>query len=119
MKMLYLQCGGPTAELFEASYNNRSNKSNELIVGAGENGYTENASYGWFQEEDNYGIYGKTMSNKIYFLASPYGFKNSIMIAGSSGRFGGWNIESDSYNIRPIVCIPTLVFNSKYTLVEE
>lgn len=41
MMMLYLPSGSPTAELFAASYNNRSNKSNIIELELGTHGYTK------------------------------------------------------------------------------
>ena len=49
MKMQYLQYGSPTAELFAASYNNRSNKSNTIELIAGEIGYYNNTKEGFIE----------------------------------------------------------------------
>lgn len=72
MMMLYLPSGSPTAELFAASYNNRSNKSNtntiklELLTC----GYTHNTGSGCLSVNDNHGIYNKSTSS-YWWLASP------------------------------------------------
>ena len=125
MMMLYLPSGSPTAELFAASYNNRSNKSNTITLELGTYGYTDNiGSRSWLSVNDNHGIYNKsTLSH--WWLASPeYG--NSAYELYVNGRFGYFNsnfVDRNSFAVRPLVCIPTSVFNSKYatdtTLVNQ
>lgn len=106
--------GSPTAELFAASYNNRSNKSNPITLGLETYGYTENTGKDWLSVDDNYGIYNKSTTS-FWWLASPYGNSsgNELDVDGDDGYFNGGN----SHAVRPIVCIPTSVFNSKYTLI--
>ena len=125
MMMLYLPSGSPTAELFAASYNNRSNKSKTITLGLGTYGYTKNTSDGWLSVNDNHGIYNKSRSSD-WWLASPGDFNSSngeLRVGSYFGVFGGGYVENDSYAVRPLVCIPTSVFNSKYatstTLVDE
>lgn len=124
MMMLYLPSGSPTAELFSASYNNRSNKSNIIELELGNYGYAENTSSNWLKPEDNHGIYNKSTSS-YWWLASPRYIKSGIglYVVGNVGRFNGCNVGYDSYAVRPLVCIPTSVFNSKYatdtTLVNQ
>ena len=124
MMMLYLPSGSPTAELFAASYNNRSNKSKTITLGLGTYGYTENTYNGWLSVNDNHGIYNKSTSS-FWWLASPFGFSSAggLYVIGSGGFFGFGNVGSGSFAVRPLVCIPTSVFNSKYatstTLVDE
>lgn len=123
MMMLYLPSGSPTAELFAASYNNRSNKSNIITLGLGTYGYTQNTDNGWLSVNDNHGIYNKSTSS-YWWLASPYYDGGSeLTVSGRYGYFNYANVDSVSIAVRPLVCIPTSVFNSKYatstTLVDE
>lgn len=128
MMMLYLPSGSPTAELFAASYNNRSNKSNTntITLGLGTSGYKENTSSGWLSVNDNHGIYNKSTSS-YWWLASPYNHIGSstfgLRVNGNNGYFSDNRVDYNSNAVRPLVCIPTSVFNSKYatstTLVDE
>ena len=126
MMMLYLPSGSPTAELFAASYNNRSNKSNTITLELGTSGYTGNTGSGWLPDNDNHGIYNKSTSSN-WWLASPSntasGSTGEWGVRGSSGDFISGGAHSNSFAVRPLVCIPTSVFNSKYatstTLVDE
>ena len=123
MMMLYLPSGGPTAELFAASYNNRSNKSNTITLGLETYGYTENTDSGWLSVNDNHGIYNKSTSS-YWWLASPSaGSGGELGVGGRYGYFNNYDVYANSFAVRPLVCIPTSVFNSKYatstTLVDE
>lgn len=124
MMMLYLPSGSPTAELFAASYNNRSNKSNTITLGLGTYGYTKNAGNGWLSVNDNHGIYNKSTSSN-WWLASPSNNSSAreLYVNGSLGYFNDNIVDYSSSAVRPLVCIPTSVFNSKYvtstTLVDE
>lgn len=126
MMMLYLPSGSPTAELFAASYNNRSNKSKTITLELGTSGYTENTGSDWLSVNDNHGIYNKSTSS-YWWLASPYGLSSNstyeLNVFGSNGYFSHGNVDYNSHAVRPLVCIPTSVFNSKYatstTLVDE
>lgn len=129
MMMLYLPSGSPTAELFAASYNNRSNKSNIIELELETNGYTANTRRNWLKPEDNHGIYNKSTSS-YWLLASPYGNigNSELSVNGLDGYVGTSYVGdiydvNDSYAVRPLVCIPTSVFNSKYatdtTLVNQ
>lgn len=117
-----MQYGSPTAELFVASYNNRSNKLHTIELGLDQFGYTENTESGWLSTEDNYEIYNKsTLSD--WWLASPINGGSSgnegWLVDGSYGYFDyGWRSDL-SYAVRPIVCIPTSVFDSSYTLEDK
>lgn len=125
MIMQYLPSGSPTAELFAASYNNRSNKSNTITLGLGTFGYTQNTTNGWLSVNDNHGIYNKSTSSKWWWLASPsdYWSYSEVNVYSGGGYFGGGRVDDTSLAVRPLVCIPTSVFNSKYatstTLVDE
>lgn len=124
MMMLYLPSGSPTAELFAASYNNRSNKSNIIELEPGTKGYTGNTSSNWLKTEDNHGIYNKSTSS-YWWLASPSngGSTIELHVNGGNGYFDNNYVDNGSEAVRPLVCIPTSVFNSKYaastTLVDE
>lgn len=125
MMMLYLPSGSPTAELFAASYNNRSNKSKTITLKLGISGYTGNTGSGWLSVNDNHGIYNKSTSS-TWWLASPDNNHSStceLYVYGDGGYFGNHNVDCNSHAVRPLVCIPTSVFNSKYatntTLVDE
>ena len=124
MMMLYLPSGSPTAELFAASYNNRSNKSNIIELELGTYGYAEHTSSDWLKPEDNHGIYNKSTSS-YWWLASPNSSSsgNGLIVSGRRGYFGNDDVGSNSFAVRPLVCIPTSVFNSKYatdtTLVNQ
>ena len=126
MMMLYLPSGSPTAELFAASYNNRSNKSNTntIKLELGTYGYTENTGNDWLSVNDNHGIYNKSTSSN-WWLASPSSnySASELGVSGFSGFFSTSNVDDSSLAVRPLVCIPTSVFNSKYatstTLVDE
>lgn len=122
--MLYLPSGSPTAELFAASYNNRSNKSNIIELEPGTKGYTGNTSSNWLKTEDNHGIYNKSTSS-YWWLASPSngGSTIELHVNGGNGYFDNNYVDNGSEAVRPLVCIPTSVFNSKYatdtTLVNQ
>ena len=124
MMMLYLPSGSPTAELFAASYNNRSNKSKTITLELGTYGYTNNTGNGWLSVNDNHGIYNKSTSS-YWWLASPGNNDSTyeLIVDGDSGYFHYRYVDNYSGAVRPIVCIPTSVFNSKYatstTLVDE
>lgn len=127
MMMLYLPSGSPTAELFAVSYNNRSNKSNTIELGLGTYGYTDNTDSNWLKTTDNHEIYKKSTSS-FWWLASPSddGSGYELIVGGDafgSNSVGRFAPEIDSVAVRPVVCIPTSVFNSKYatdtTLVNQ
>lgn len=120
--MLYLPSGSPTAELFAASYNNRS--QNTITLELGTYGYKQNTGRGWLSVNDNHGIYNKSTSS-YWWLASPDNnhSDDELCVDGYSGYFSSGYVVSISLAVRPLVCIPTSVFNSKYatstTLVDE
>lgn len=122
MMMPCLPSGSPTAELFAASYNNRSNKSKTIELGLGTYGYTENTnrhSDDWFKPEDNHGIYN---NGSHWWLASPYFYRDGDeLIVSYGGDFSYSEVASSLVAVRPLVCIPTSVFDSKYatSLVNE
>ncbi len=111
--------GSPTVELFAASYNN-TGKAYTIEPGLGTYGYTENTGSGWLSVDDNHGIYNKSTSS-IWWLASPNGgrINRGLMVNGNSGYISYNYVYSSSYAVRPLVCIPTSVFNSVYTLEDN
>ena len=120
--------GSPTLELFAASYNYRSNKTENIInpIFTSENfGYTHNTSKGWLDSKDNHEIYNKsTLTN--WWIASPShgnygGFILGLIINGNDGYITSFGVNTISIAVRPIVCIPTSVFDDKYadSLVDE
>ena len=120
--MLYLPSGSPTGELFAESYNN-TGKSYTISLGIRNNGFAENTRDGWLSVNDNHGIYNKSTSSN-WWLASPGGSSyNELYVNGSGGYIRSWSADYESRSIRPLVCIPTSVFNSKYatdtTLVDQ
>lgn len=121
MVMLYLPSGTPTAELFAASYNN-TGKSNTITLELGTYGYTENTSNNWLRPEDNHGIYNKDSSIN-WWLASPNDGSSVGLFVNGNGYFGSSGVDYYSGAVRPLVCIPTSIFNNKYatdtTLVNQ
>ena len=107
--------GSPTAELFAASYNNRSNKSNIIEVNKGTYGYKQNTSSNWLSKSDNKGIYNKDGSSN-WWLASPrdYTSYSGLYVNGGSSCFNDSTVRSYSYACRPTVCILTSIFDSDY-----
>lgn len=104
--------GAPTIELFMASYNS-TGKDNTLEISiTSEGGYYYNSRYNWFKEEDNHGIYRQALSD-TWWVASPFNYAQEIVVDKGNGNFSHV-YAGDSGNIRPIVCIPTSVFQSKY-----
>ena len=116
--------GSPTVELYVKSFNATasSNEANEITLGVGTHGYTENTTGGQLQTTYNNGIYNKSESTD-WWLASPYyGYSYCVLdVNGSYGGFSNGYVNSYSDAVRPLVCIPTSVFNSKYlsSLVNE
>lgn len=78
---------------------------------------------GWLSVNDNHGIYNKSTSS-VWWLASPSDYSNlELNVNGYFGYFNNYSVDRASDAVRPLVCIPTSVFNSKYatstTLVDE
>lgn len=116
--------GSPTIELFVKSFNATAskNKANQIILGVGTSGYTESENQ--LETSYNMGIYNEETSS--FWLSSPendFDFditKNCrLMYVSMYGYFSSYYANRDKYAVRPIVCIPTTVFNDKYTLVDE
>lgn len=113
--------GSPSVELFAASYNNRSNKNKQITVDIGEDGYNI-SSTGWLQNNENNGVYHKSPPAEIW-LASPHMY--NMGLCGQRNAFGvyfdfsGIDVTINSLYIRPIVCIPSDIFNEKYGTSEN
>ena len=113
----------PTMELYVNSFNATAstNGTSSIRLNVTGNGYyvvnnpTLETSYNW-------GIYNKDTASS-WWIASPnwINANNVFTVEMASKMFGGNTAVSNSYAIRPIVCIPTSVFNSKYlsSLVDE
>ena len=111
--------GSPTVELYAASFDAAADaaKKNDppeertkirAGLGVGTYGYTEGTS-NELQQSYNHGIYNKSGSSN-WWLASPYGDDNYNELCVSGSRFG----DDYSYAVRPIVCIQTSIFKTKY-----
>ncbi len=112
--------GSPTAELFAASYN-ATGKSFKIELDLGQYGYMNNMFAEYLSVNANHGIYNKD-SKLSWWIASPEGNQNYFaMVVQGEGRFGNDYVNNGyvSNAVRPIVCIPTSIFNSKYTLDSE
>ncbi len=116
----------PTIELFAASYNS-TGKSNTIVLDSSSYGYTYNIAANWLNVSDNYGIYNKEQSSSSsWWLASPGDGWNPYSGGGNHGIIVyGYNSFTQTVElvgglyVRPLVCIPTSKFNSKYTLIDE
>lgn len=112
--------GSPTVELFAASYNS-TGKENTIELGLGKYGYTHNVESGWLNSENNGSIYSKNGAAYDWWLASPCGlYYGDDMLAVSDDTITE-PMAGNYLTIRPLVCIQTSVFNSKYldTMVNE
>ena len=114
--------GGPTIELYVASFNATASESEAITItlGVGEYGYTRNNIENGQLHTKNHGIYN--IEDSIVLIASPSGVSGAteLSVNGNIGNFSNIPITL-SCKVRPIVCIPTSVFNSKYlsSLVDE
>lgn len=115
--------GSPTVELYTKSFNATANTNNvdEITLRVSNTGYVESTISGQIKTEYNNGIYNK--SNSLNFwIASPSAAAGlfELVMRGDNESLVS-NFQSDSAAIRPIVCIPTSVFNEKYlsSLVNE
>ena len=115
--------GSPTIELYVASFNATAsaNSANQITLGVGTYGYTNNSTYGYLKTSYNYGIYHNDTAT--YWLASPDGLVETsdncdygATILWSPNYIGRTDVVSSSRGVRPIVCIQTSLFYEKYTL---
>ena len=106
--------GSPTVELYVASFNATAseNEATTITLGVGTYGYTEDVESNQLKTSYKYGIY----NNGDYWLASPYYDEDNKELGVSRyGFFTHYN-GNFPYDVRPIVCIQTSVFNTNYTL---
>ena len=114
--------GSPTVELYAASFNATAsmNEATAITLQVGTYGYRSNTtSEQQLQTSYNHGIYNKGNS---WWIASPGNDNTDCEITVNGvGYFVSTIPNIGSRAIRPIVCIPTSVFNSKYlsSLVDE
>lgn len=116
--------GSPTLELFVASYNS-SNKLFTILLDSYGSGYKSDQidkngqifNEQIFSSDDNYGIYYHPDAQCVW-LGAPGGGDVERMALVGSGRVDYSSIW-DFRSVRPVVCISTSVFNSKYTLANE
>lgn len=119
MMMLNLPSGSPTAELFVASYNN-TRKSKTITLEPGDYGYMTTDDAAGLNIEDNHGIYNANSTD--WWLSSPgnhaYDPAGLLFACVSNTQYPGYvatgYADYHSFAVRPIVCIPTTSFNSKY-----
>ena len=109
--------GSPTVELFVKSFNATAstNGANTITLGVGTYGYTEDTTSNQLKTTYNNGIYNKSTSSN-WWLSSPYGATSGVEfnVYASNGFFNGNVVNVSSYAVRPLVCIPTSVFNNEY-----
>ena len=119
--------GSPTVELFVKSFNATANSNGakeinlKIEKGVGVYGYTEDTTSGQLQTSYNNGIYN---NGDIWWLSSPYDNMTmcEFVVNYNYEQFSDYGlVDSYSYYVRPVVCIPTSVFDSKYlsSLVNE
>lgn len=113
--------GSPTLELWTASRNTKYSSQVELSMGT--KGYSYNYSRyagSMVGTSTAHGIYMRDTTNS-YFIASPSGRASSDHLYYLNGLSSSFYDNSDNSFARPVVCIPTSVFNSKYesSLVDE
>lgn len=107
----------PTLDLYAASYN-ATGQGHTITLGNGSYGYTNNSIGGWLKTDANHGIYNKAIST-YWWIASPsqtYGGDecdcSCFVVNGDVSVLSGTTMAA--YKVRPVVCIPTSVFNSNY-----
>ena len=109
----------PTAELYVASFNATAptNGATEITLGVVDYGYTEDTEYDQLSTSYNNGIYNYDGSSD-WWLASPSNLDDGfeLHVYGRSGYLNGDGVISNSRAVRPIVCIPTSIFQTAYTL---
>ena len=105
--------GGPTIELFTASYN-ATHTNHQITLGIDTYGYTENTGSNWFSTSENHGIY-RLKSNGVWWLASPHSnYASGVRyVFDNNGNLGSYD-ASDTDSARPVVCLQKSNFT--YTL---
>lgn len=110
--------GSPTLELYMASYRAVNTDAENLE-------YTTRA-YGYELSNTRY-IIDNTKCNGIYggddysfWLASPYvAYPSMICVSNGHYVMDGGGYWGEQAGVKPVVCIPTTVFNSEYTLEND
>ena len=103
--------GGPTIELFAASYNATHQGVHQISLSIKDYGYTENTNDGWFLESENGGIYRLKTRNsnngEYLWIASPGDYTNYVLrhTYDGQGHMKWYGRVEDSYLARPVVCI--------------
>ena len=111
----------PTVELYVASFNatapTQEPPATEIEIDVGTNGYIKNLISGQLSTSYNNGIYNYSTSSS-WWLASPDNFNAyyGFSVYGRNGYFSNDHIASASEAVRPVVCIPTSIFQTAYTL---
>lgn len=109
--------GSPTIELYVASFNATSdlNSASKITLEVDNYGYKSDTSSNQLKMNYNYGIYNNNSSD--WWIASPVANSGGYgLLISNQGFFSTATITFYSSGVRPIVCIPTSVFNEKYTL---
>ena len=115
----------PTIELFVASFNAKRNNLTVPEPKSDGTGYTNSWKSNFILPSNfRHEIYRKGSSN--WWLASP-GSDGSVYcfeVYGSYGYIDSANVAQANLPVRPVVCIPTSVFNAAvdaetYTLTDE
>lgn len=113
--------GSPTVELYIKSFNATAsaNGANQIQLDIENDGYKNTTTRGQLKESYNNKIYNNSTN---YWIASPNRIGTSqVAVYASIGYFNRPMVYETSNSVRPIVCIPTSVFNDKYSssLVNE
>ena len=98
--------GGPTIELFAASYN-ATHTNHQILLEIGTYGYSNNTHTDYLLASDNNGIYRlKSSGLEFWWLASPNDayFDYMCRVNDGDGWIGSHN-GFNSYPVRPVVCI--------------
>ena len=113
----------PTLELYSKSFNATAsaNETKEIRLTVSGKGYYE-TSHSTLETSYNFGIYNKDTASS-WWIASPsfLNGNNAFTVEKVNKYFGSNTVISNSYAIRPVVCLATSVFNNKYSssLVNE
>lgn len=109
--------GSPTLELLVKSYNSKSEGKSTIELTGGNIGYFVTQSFlQKLNPSDRNGIYNKG-ETKICLLSSPVqssSIPERIPYVSPDGMIEAFCSTGDQGAIRPIVCIPTIVFNRRY-----
>ena len=98
--------GGPTIELFAASYN-ATHTNHQILLGIDDyyGGYTDNTDLDWFLTRENHGIY-RLKSSGQWWIAGTYGYGNELKYVNENrGDLHRGPFTYGSFSARPVVCI--------------